>query len=74
MSLRSRRPDCIESIPTACAICGADVLLVDELAPLEHFAAVSVGAAMCARHWSNFAQRMAQSHGLTLLRQEEAQL
>jgi hypothetical protein len=46
---------------------------VADLAPLEAIAAVRLGAAMCARHWSNFAQGLAQSHGLALLRSEEAE-
>ena len=59
-------------LPTACEICGAPPLFVSELAPYEAMGAVLSGSAMCARHWSNFAQGMAQSHGLTLLRQEES--
>lgn len=59
-------------LPRECAICGGPVLLVDELAPAEALAAVICGGAMCERHWSNFAQGVGQSHGVTLLRREEA--
>lgn len=72
MSLRSRRPECVGLLPASCVICGSrEVLLVDELARLEQWAAVTNGVALCARHWSNFAQAIALSHGLTLLREEE---
>jgi len=60
------------ALPTQCVHCGEPVLQVDELAPFEALGAIINGGAMCPRHWSNFAQRMAQSHGLTLLREEEA--
>jgi hypothetical protein len=59
-------------LPTRCAICDGRALQVSELAPLEGMATVVNGAGMCARHWANFAQGIANSYGLTLLRAEEA--
>jgi hypothetical protein len=63
--------DCL--LPTRCVHCDGQALLVAELAPAEALAAVLAGGAMCARHWSNVAQMVANSYGLTLLRQEEAE-
>jgi hypothetical protein len=62
---------CTGLISSRCPICGDDALLVADLAPFEAMGVVVHGVSMCARHWSNFAQGMAQSHGLTLLRSEE---
>jgi len=58
-------------LPTRCVICGDPPLFTSELAPLERWGAILNCAAMCARHWSNFAQGIANSHGESLLREEE---
>lgn len=55
-----------------CPHCGEPVLLVEDLAPMEQLGAVLAGESMCARHWSNFAQGVANETGLTLLRAEDA--
>jgi len=60
-------------LPSECVHCGERALLFDELAPFEKLGAALVVTGMCARHWSNFAQGMAQSQGLTLLRREDEQ-
>jgi hypothetical protein len=59
-------------LPTQCVHCDGQALLIAELAPAEALAAVLTGGAMCGRHWSNCAQGLANSHGLTLLRRDEA--
>ena len=64
--------EAVSVMPTRCPICGEPVLLVAELAPAEAMGAVLCGTSMCPRHWSNFAQGMANSHGLSLLRSEES--
>jgi hypothetical protein len=58
-------------LPRTCVHCDQPALLVSELSPYEGLGAVLNVSGMCARHWSNFAQNMALSHGLTLLRAEE---
>ena len=59
-------------LPVGCVHCGDPALKVNELAPWERQAAVWLDAGLCARHWSNFAQGLALSHGLSLLRSEES--
>jgi hypothetical protein len=61
----------LELLPSECAICGDSVLLFDDLAPFEKLAIVWLGLGMCARHWSNFAQKEALSAGPTLLLEQD---
>jgi hypothetical protein len=59
-------------LPALCSHCGARAVPLEDLAPFEQLASLLAFAGMCGRHWSNAAQEIAQSHGLTLLRAEEA--
>lgn len=60
-----------DCLPGRCAICGERSLYVSELSPAEAAASVMLFTSMCGRHWSNCAQGIARSHGLTLLREQE---
>lgn len=60
-----------DCLPGRCAICGERSLYVSELSPAEAVGSVMLFTSMCGRHWSNFAQGIARSHGLTLLREQE---